>query len=258
MKKLSLFLIFVLGLSLLSYGALALDKKGLVLYINFDEGKGGEAADLSGNNNKGKLLGGAKWVQGKIKGGVYLADIPDLVEVADSNSLDITEALTLAIWANIESLPNGSCALFQKPTAYMLHTTNGGVGVKIDPLVFIGGNYGAWPTPVTVSGTFNEWHHFAATYDGKSYNIYVDGKRMDGYDRQTAGKIDVDSNPLAIGRDNRGCCAARNSPCIIDEASVWSRALKESEIKDLMNGGLTAVQPGYKLSTCWGNIKDAR
>jgi len=255
MKGLSVLLLLALVLCLFSYNALALDKKGLVLYLNFDEGKGDTAADLSGNNNDGKLLGGATWAEGKIKGGIYLAEIPDRVDVADDDSLDITDAITMAIWANIESLPQTYCSLFQKPTAYMLHTMTGGDGVKIDPLVFIGGAYGAWPTPVNVSATLNEWHHLAATYDGKGYDIYVDGKRIDGYDRQTAGKIDVDDNVLTIGRDTRAGCTERNSPGAIDEASVWSRVLSEAEIRELMNGGLTAVEPGYKLSISWGNIK---
>ncbi len=255
MKKFSLLLLIILSFFFTSYNGLALNKEGLVLYLNFDEGKGDKAFDLSGNNNHGKLMGGAKWVKGKINGGIYLAEIPDRVDVADSNSLDVTDAITMAIWANIESLPNTWCALFQKPTAYMLHTMVGGDGVVIDPLVFVKGSYGAWPTPVTVSATLKEWHHFAASYDGKRYEIYVDGKRINGYDRQVPGKIDVDNNPLAIGRDTRDCCKERNSPCTIDEACVWSRALSESEIREIMNGGLTAVEPAQKLSICWGNIK---
>lgn len=255
MKKFTVSLLVILSLCFLSYNVLALNRNGLVLYLNFDEGKGDKATDLSGNNNHGKLMGGAKWVKGKINGGIYLAEIPDRVDVADSNSLDITDAITMAIWANIESLPHNWCSLFQKPTAYMLHTMAGGEGVVIDPLVFVGGSYGAWPTPVTVSATLKEWHHFAASYDGKRYEIYVDGKRINGYDRQKAGKIDIDDKPLAIGRDTRAGCTERNMPCTIDEASIWSRVLNEAEIKELMNGGLISVELIHKLGICWGNIK---
>lgn len=256
MKKMFSLLTLALSLVMLPHLARAIvDTADLVLYLPFDEGSGGEALDASGNGNDGELLGGAEWADGHIGGGVRLSEIPDWVEVADSPSLDIVESLTLAIWANIESLPDGSCALFMKPTTYMLHTTTGGVGVKMDPLVFIGGNYGAWPTPVTVSAPMGEWHHYAATYDGTEYALYIDGKLIETYERSPGGPIDQDDSPLAVGRDNRGCCSARNSPCTIDEATVWSRALSEAEIAEVMQGGFAAVEPGSKLAFTWGQIK---
>lgn len=248
----------VLGLCLPWQAALALDKDGLVLYLPFDEGSGDTAGDVSGNGNDGALLGDAEWVEGQVGGGIYLAATADLVEVADSPTLDIEESLTLAIWANIEAMPDGSCALFQKPTAYMMHTTNGGDGCKMDPLVFIGGSYGAWPTPVTVSAPLLEWHHYAAAYDGTKYDLFIDGELIDSYDRQSGGAIDQDDNPLAIGRDNRGCCTARNMPCTIDEAQVWNRALTEDELQLVMNGELLAVDAAGKLSTSWARIKQAQ
>ncbi len=231
------------------------DTADLVLYLPFDEMSGGEAFDASGNGNDGELLEGAEWVDGHIGGGVRLSEIPDVVEVADSPSLDIVESLTLAIWANIEGLPDGSCALFMKPTTYMMHTTTGGVGVKMDPLVFIGGNYGTWPTPVTVSAPMGEWHHYTATYDGTEYALYIDGELVDSYERVPGGPIDQDDSPLTVGRDNRDCCAQRNSPCVIDEATVWSRALSQTEIAEVMQGGFAAVEPGNKLATYWGAIR---
>lgn len=245
---------FIIGI--LPCLAMALDKTGLVLYFNFDEGSGKTVRDLSGKGNNGTFKGNPKWVDGKIKGGVYLAAVEDFIEVADSASLDIEQNLTLAIWANIESIPDGACALFMKPTAYMLHTVPSGQDCRIDILVFIAGNYGPWPTPnAKALAKMKEWHHYAATYDGKKFDLYIDGKRMDGYDRSPNGKIDQDNMPLAVGRDNRDCCKARNSPCTLDEASVWSRVLSEAEIKELMGGGLTAVEFNDKLSTAWGSIK---
>jgi hypothetical protein len=236
---------------------MALDKNGLVLYMNFDEGSGKTAKDLSNNGNNGELKGGAKWVAGKIKGGLYLGSVGDFVEAADSPSLDVDRAITLAIWANVESLPDGASAFFMKPTAYMMHEVPSGTDCKIDILIFVGANFGPWPTPnVKAVAKMGEWHHYAATYDGKKFDLFIDGKRADGYDRSPTGNIDADNMPLTIGRDSRVGCNTRNSLCTIDEASIWSRALSEAEIKELMNGGLSPVESNDKISTTWGEIKN--
>lgn len=245
----------ILSLLVLPHVAQTLDTEGLVLYLPFDEGQGEDTADLSGNGNDGTLEGGAEWVDGYFGKGVYLAEIPDHVEVPDSPTLDIEESLTLAIWANIEGLPDGSCAFFMKATSYMLHTTTGGDGLKVDPLVFIGGSYGDWPTPVVVSAPLGEWHHYAATYDGTKYDLFIDGELKDSYDRPGGGAIDQDDNPLYIGRDNRAGCDQRNSPGTIDEAVIFSRALSEAEMAEVMTGGFTAVEAKSKLATCWSVIK---
>ena len=255
-KEFSLFMLAFLSLLILTNLAQAtLDTKGLVLYLPFDEGNDRKAADLSGNGNDGSVEGGAEWVDGQIGKGLYLADVPDFVEVDDSPTVDIVESLTMAIWANIESFPDGSSSLFQKPTTYMMHTTSGGDGVKMDPLVFIGGDYGTWPTPVVVSAPMGEWHHYAASYDGAKYDLFIDGKLIDSYDRVSNGPIDQDDNPLTIGRDSRDCCNTRNGPCTIDEAVLFSRALSEDEVAEVMRGDFLAVEANGKLATCWSIIK---
>jgi hypothetical protein len=258
LKRVCIVLLAAFSLCVLPYFAMALDMTGLVLYMSFDEGQGSTARDSSGNGNNGTLMGNATWVNGYYGSGLELLAVGDFVEVPDSSSLDVTESLTLAIWAKVDALPDGSCALFMKPTAYMLHTTTGGSGVKVDPLIFVDGVYGDWPTPVNVSAPLGEWHHYTATYDNGRYAIYVDGVYVDGYDRVVAGNIDNDDNPLAIGRDSREGCNTRNSPCMIDEAMVWSRALSEAEVEEVVAGNFTAVEPGNKLSTCWGDIKNSR
>ncbi len=258
MREFCIALSVVFVLLVLSYPSVALDTTGLILYMDFEEGQGNTANDLSGKGNDGTLMGNAIWSNGHSGGGLQLLETGDFVEVPDSPSLDVEDGLTLAIWANVEALPDGSCALFMKPTAYMLHTTTGGAGVKVDPLIFVDGVYGDWPTPVNVTATLGEWHHYAATYDNGKYAIYVDGVYVDGYDRAVAGNIDTDDNPLAIGRDNRDCCNQRSSPSIIDEAMVWSRALSEAEVQEIVEGRFTSVESASKLSTCWGSIKNSQ
>ncbi|MDQ1327797.1 MAG: hypothetical protein QG641_1080 [Candidatus Poribacteria bacterium] len=257
MRKVSFLLIVIFSLCVFPYLAQAFDKTGLVLYLNMDEGKGDTLKDLSGNGNNGKLVDG-EWTKGQYNGGIKLSVTKDHIEVADSDSLHIEESLTLAIWANVESIPDSACALFMKPTAYMMHTVPAGKGIQPDILVFIGGNYGPWPTPNKASAPLGEWHHFAATYDGKKFDLFIDGKRLDGYDRSPNGPIDQDKTVMFIGRDNRAGCDARNSPCSLDDAVIFNRALSEVEVKEVMGGNFLAVEPGEKLSTCWGILKDSQ
>lgn len=234
---------------------LALDKTGLVLFMPLDEGNGKTAEDVSGMGNHGDIEGSAEWVDGHEGQGLRLEAAEDRILVEDSESLDIEQDITMEIWALVDGLPDGSCAFFQKPTAYMLHTTTSGDDVKVDPLVFIGGDYGDWPTPANAVGSMGEWHHWAATYDGTGYKIYIDGELADEYDRGTDGPIDQDDNPLAIGRDNRGGLEVRNMPCTIDNPRIWNRVLSEAEMKEAMSTNIMAVEPADKLSTCWGRLK---
>lgn len=233
----------------------ALDRTGLVLYLPLDEGSGKVAEDISGNGNDGNLEGGAEWVEGHDGKGVRLDSAGDRILVQDSPSLDIEQDITMELWAMVDGLPDGSCAFFMKPTAYMFHTTTGGGGVKVDPLVFIGGNYGAWPTPANAIDSMGEWHHWATTYDGTEYQIYIDGELAAGYERSPGGPIDQDDNPLALVRDNRSGMEGRNMPCTIDSPRIWNRALSAREIKEAMTDTFMAIEPSGKLATTWAKIK---
>jgi len=57
MKVLKISIMVVLFTAILSCMVMAMDKTDLVLYLNFDEGKGDKTKDLSGNGNDGMLMG---------------------------------------------------------------------------------------------------------------------------------------------------------------------------------------------------------
>ena len=63
-----------------------------------DEGSGTTAYDSSGNGNHGTLTNGPSWTSGKIGGAVSFDGADDYVQVPDSNTLDLANALTLAMW----------------------------------------------------------------------------------------------------------------------------------------------------------------
>ena len=70
LRKISSVAIAIMILSCLTVQAKITDKdidlkKGLVLYMPFDEGAGKSVADTSSNELKGSIEGNAKWVTGK-------------------------------------------------------------------------------------------------------------------------------------------------------------------------------------------------
>jgi hypothetical protein len=85
------------------------------------------------------------------------------------------------------------------------------------------------------------WHHIAGTYDGSALQLYVDGQPY-GYALSHTGNISAMSSNgfLAFGSEAGrlfcgGCCAGRDFNGLIDELTIYNRALDASEIEDIYN-----------------------
>jgi hypothetical protein len=89
---------------------------------------------------------------------------------------------------------------------------------------------------VTTGSLVGAWHHVAATFDGTTRKIYVDGVLL-GSDIPVGTHAVPDASNLAIGVTN----FAEYFPGSIDEVRVWDRALCQSEIQNNMNCGLNAT-----------------
>ena len=115
-------------------------------------------------------------------------------------------------------------------------------------------NYGLWVTSseklrggfetssgtnkfVTSSASYNngKWQHGVVTFDGTTIKLYVNGTEVS---RTSTSTIPESSgnHPLRIGADSR--IIADLFTGNIDEVGLWNRALKPSEISDLMNKGI--------------------
>ncbi len=82
--------------------------------------------------------------------------------------------------------------------------------------------------------TRGEWHHVAATYDGTTWRLYVDGL-LDGEAEANAMPRADSIHPFAIG----SAIASDGTPHgflqgAVDELRVWDRARSEDEIADGM------------------------
>jgi hypothetical protein len=95
---------------------------------------------------------------------------------------------------------------------------------------------------VTTGSLVGAWHHVAATFDGTTRKIYVDGILL-GSDNPGNLHAVPNASSLAIGVTNSN----EYFPGSIDEVRVWNRALCLSEIQNNMNCGLNATgQTGLK------------
>jgi hypothetical protein len=95
---------------------------------------------------------------------------------------------------------------------------------------------------VTYAFTLNTWYHVAATYDGTTRKIYVNGI-LAGSDTPVADSHNVSTaNNFRIGSFNTGTGEYFNGN--LDEVRIWNRALPQAEIQNNLNCELGSGQTG--------------
>ncbi|MGQ9611093.1 MAG: LamG domain-containing protein [bacterium] len=215
-----------------------------------------EVVDMSKNGNNGEVKGSLKLVDGKFgKALLYPGQKDSFVEIKHNSSLDLT-TFSFVMWVKLNPTNTYQCViakttdgLTENYTGYLMDNS------KVFWTRFTSGGATKWGfqkfgvTPITD----DSWHHLAGTYDMKSVKSYVDGKVE--ANAPFEGKPDANTGPLTIG-----ACTGMPYPVngIMDEVALFSSALTEDDIKDIMNNGLTrvtAVTLKDKLTTTWGIIK---
>ena len=72
---------------------------------------------------------------------------------------------------------------------------------------------------------YGKWVYLAATYDGNTYKIYVDGQEIGSKDVKKTGPFDTDSTPIGIGDGPDGVTAGRDFKGQIGDVMVLNKAL---------------------------------
>jgi len=227
----------------------------IIALWTFDEGQGKVVKDKSGNGNDGSVTGG-KWIDG-VFGKAFELDKDSFVEVENPGGtvFNLPEAFTVETLAYITDLTQ-CCGGIPRimdsgdSAGWVMHPTKDGVGYKMYFWAYIG----AW-AGVSSQTTFEfseEWHYFAATWDGKTMKMYVDGK-LDGK-QEASGKITPGDGPLRFSHE----FADRVTIGAIDECLIADEALPEADVKKAVENGLKAylsVGNRSKLAATWGRMK---
>jgi hypothetical protein len=224
----------------------------------FDEGSGNVLKDASGNGHDGVITGGM-WIEGKF-GKALEFDADTFIEVKDPKGVfNLSKELTIMIWAYLTALTECCTGIPRKADSkdaggWVLHPTKEGGGYKMYLWAYIEGWKGV-PSKTTIPFS-KDWRHFAATYDGKTLKVYIDGK-LDG-EQAATGEITPGDGDLKFSKD---CCPPQMNRTFVgalDESLIMGEVLPEADIQKLMNEGLKgilAVESRGKLAKTWGYIK---
>jgi hypothetical protein len=197
----------------------------------------GNANDIVSGNN-GVLHGGASFAPGLV-GQAFLFDgINGCVLIPDSPSLDsIRSNITVETWIKVnQDTPNAD---------WRGIVTRGNSSWRLQGVAYAKTvNFAANGLSTDLYGAKNVndglWHHVAAVYDGAHIFLYVDGT-LDDSTRAT-GLISLNNYPVCLGK-NPDAPHPYYFNGLIDEASVYNRALSAAEIHALYLAGGAGKSP---------------
>ena len=233
---------------------------GMISAWVFDDGT---ANDVMGVNDG--IVHGASFGSGKVGGAIDLDGVDDYIEIPHDSSMDVmANGYTVSAWAFVRSgVDHGGIAfkgekigwgplfLFRIATVNDTDMTWGGCTDGTEGWFRTDGVYSA-----------GEWAHFALVADGANITGYANGEVFpSGQDnpRAVPGPYLLFPNePIEIGVGRAVGGTEGNdsfSDALIDEVSIWSRPLSQSDIVTKLINGSVGVEPKGKATVSWASLK---
>jgi hypothetical protein len=214
--------------------SVAAGNAGPVAAYGFNEGTGATLGDSSGNGRQGTIANATWSTAGRYGRALLFNGNNAWVTVADAASLDLTTGMTLEAWVHpTVPMTNAWRSVLMKERgtglSYSLYANSESRRPSAD--VNTGG------VDRTALGTegisANVWSHLAATFDGTTLRLYVNGTLVQS--TAASGSIVAGTGALRIGGNSVWGEWFRG---YIDEVRIYSRALTAAEIANDMNAPL--------------------
>jgi hypothetical protein len=205
---------------------------GLVLYFSFEPPtitraeSGSTVQDLSGSGLRGTAAHLIP-IDGRVGDAIAIRGGASTLDVPDSEKLRLPLRFTVAAFVRPDGTASGTIVSKNDwnqgaTNGFVLRLWNG----KADFTIGAGG----W---LSVGGADPlapaRWHHLAGTFDGERMRLFVNGNEVAS--REVRGRVAASQYPLTIGTDSFD--KARVFAGLIDEVTVFGRALQASEVKQL-------------------------
>jgi hypothetical protein len=139
----------------------------LVAHWKFDEGSGTTALDSSGSGNDGVFDGNPAWVTGQLGAALEGNGSSDVIRVPHSDSLDISQAVTVALWLFGGTPPDQPISKGEWNASYGIRLDDAGGRLR---QINWRGRGPAAPAPGNSLNSVTalpqgEWVHVAVTFD---------------------------------------------------------------------------------------------
>ena len=220
---------------------------GLVGYYPMNEGAGTETADASGFNHRGTFTGGLTWISPGIMDSAYAINMDgspgSKISIGTWNPATGTGEMTLALWIkwagpreSIQGQPQGLICKRDQWNANQLMfileldtpdtaATRGAIGLR----QHTSGRTDVYTDTGAMDPYIGQWAHVAATFDGTTARIYINGwEAASGPFAFARGT----SAGMTIGNNNSsswdGCPGAFYGD--VDEVRIYNRALTAAQV----------------------------
>jgi hypothetical protein len=208
---------------------------GMVGYWRFENESLGTATDYSGYGNDGTLTSmnnsgnetSGPTVDGRFGNAMKFDGVDDYVGVANLPSLNPTQ-ITMEMWIKFNTIPYNTQIVLNKEGQYRL------IAADVDTThlsIRYATTVTSWSAGTLIGNTTltaGVWYHVAATYDGSSWKLYLNGN-LDGQ-KAESGNIVSGTGSLYIGTFAPGTYHFNGT---LDEVQIRNRSLSADEVNEL-------------------------
>ncbi|WP_211208890.1 LamG-like jellyroll fold domain-containing protein [Mariniradius saccharolyticus] len=221
---------------------------GLVGHWSMEDGSGNRVLDVSGTSNHGTLQTTANvaWVEGKSGLALLLNGWSNRFAVIPHNqSLEIPNAVTISAWVKPNTLHRGTILSKSSGNGFEFWLDNNG---QLEFRLNRSSNGSSYVlrSNFNYGNNLQAWIHLAATFDGSTMKIFVNGNEDKSASFNPFG-IGTTSGNLVLGA--LGTIQRMNGE--LDEVMLHNRALSIEEIRQAMQGGLSIQTIPSQLAGHW-------